>query len=95
MPCAALAVLCRTARPGALDKARNPAERVRHEALTLPNPNPNPNPNPKPRPRPSPSPSPSPNQVRLEARYLRRYGQLYQMYEPRCWMWEMVEIVLT
>ena len=56
MPCAALAVLWRTARPGALDKAR-PAEKVR-----------------------------------LEARYLRRYGQLYQMYEPRCWMWEMVEI---
>ena len=57
MPCAALAVLCRTARPGALDKAR-PAEKVR-----------------------------------LEARYLRRYGQLYQMYEPHMWMWEMVEIV--
>ena len=56
MPCAALAVLWRTARPGALDKAR-PAEKVR-----------------------------------LEARYLRRYGQLYQMYEPSCWMWEMVEI---
>ena len=57
MPCAALAILRRTARPGALDKAR-PAEKVR-----------------------------------LEARYLRRYGQLYQMYEPHMWMWEMVEIV--
>ena len=49
MPCAALAVLWRTARPGALDKPHiKPAEKVR-----------------------------------LEARYLRRYGQLYQMYEPR------------
>ena len=57
LPCAALAILRRTARPGALDKAR-PAEKVR-----------------------------------LEARYLRRYGQLYQMYEPHCWWWEMVEIV--
>ena len=48
MPCAALAVLWRTARPGALDKPHiKPAEKVR-----------------------------------LEARYLRRYGQLYQMYEP-------------
>ena len=56
MPCAALAVLWRTARPGALDKAR-PAEKVR-----------------------------------LEARYLRRYGQLYQMYDLGCWWWEMVEI---
>ena len=56
MPCAALAVLWRTARPGALDKAR-PAEKVR-----------------------------------LKARYHRRYGQLYQMYDPGCWWWEMVEI---
>jgi hypothetical protein len=30
--------------------------------------------------------------VRLETRYLRRYGLLYQMYEPRRWWWEMVEI---
>ena len=30
--------------------------------------------------------------MRLEARYLRRYGPLYQMYEPGCWWWEMVEI---
>ena len=58
MPCAALAVLWRTARPGALDKPHiKPAEKVR-----------------------------------LEARYLRRYGPLYQMYEPGCWWWEMVEI---
>ena len=56
MPCFALAVLCRTARPGALDKAR-PAEKAR-----------------------------------LENRYLRRYGQLYMMYKPDVWWWEMVEI---
>ena len=33
------------------------------------------------------------DKARLEQRYLKRYGQLYQMYQPQCWMWEMVEIL--
>ena len=73
MPCAALAVLRRIARPGALDKAHLKSER---------------------RQRNSGAPLRTPaEKLQLEARYVRRYGPLYQMYEPSCWMWEMVEIV--
>ena len=87
MPSAALAVLWRTARPGALDKPHiKPAERVR------PTSTPTPTPTPTPSPTPTLTPSPNIDQVRLETRYLRRYGLLYQMYEPRRWWWEMVEI---
>ena len=50
MPCAALAVLWRTARPGALDKPHvKPAERVR------------PTPTPTPAPTPAPTPTPTPD----------------------------------
>ena len=30
--------------------------------------------------------------AKLETRYIRRYGQLFQMYEPQCYLWEMVEV---
>ena len=72
MPCAALAVLRRIARPGALDKAHIKSERRRRNSG-------------------APLRTPA-EKLQLEARYLRRYGPLYQMYEPSCWMWEMVEI---